>query len=309
MRIMKTKIVFLWLFVLLTTAAIGQNLTISSSGYSSRSCTDGEINVRPGTEVTIITTLPVGATATYWTADQILSATNPAQSFPITAPAANTVSLVMPVTYDEIVVTVYYNTTPTSSSYVKLIRNTNTADGLLTVQQDVQDCPGVSKNFTATTDALTGFSYEWQEFTTSWVSLGISSYYSVTGRVLNLQTHVSIEGKRFRAFVKNDNCLGAIDTTAEVIVQDVYEQPTATFSPNTNVCAGDQVSLVVSPTNGQAPYTVSLNNNTGDLVIPNNVSPVTGIGVGGTATFSVQPSATVTYHFIVTDSNGCSITY
>lgn len=306
---MKTKIILLWLFVFFTTTIMAQNLTISSSGYSSRSCTDSTVNVRPSTEVTIVATLPSGATATYWTADQSLTATSPAQAFPITAPAANTVSLVMPNTYDDIVITVYYNTTPATSSYVKLVRNTNVASGLLTTQQDIEDCPNVSHFFAATTDALTGFSYLWQEFGTDWTTLGASSYYSATGRILNLQTHSSIESKRFRAIVTNLNCLGAIDTTAEVVVQTVYEPPTATFSANTSVCAGDEVSLVVSPANGLAPYSVSLNNNTGDLVLPDNVTPVTGIGVGGTATFSVQPVATTTYHFTITDDRGCSITY
>ncbi len=264
---MKTKIFFLWLFVLLTTTAFSQNLTISAPGYPSKDCTNKTADIRSGVQVTITATLPAGATSTYWTADQALTADIPAQSFVpgIDGPAGNTVTLTMPATYSQIVITVYFNdnTPPAqpSSSTITLVRNNNPAPGLLTVQQDIVSCPNVDLTYFATTSYQDGFNYLWQEFNGStWINLASSSYYSAINHVLSVKSDPSIVGKRFKCIVTNGNCFGAVDQTAEVIVQTVHALPTATFSSNLSVCAGDQVSLVVTPTGTVAPYTVSLDN-------------------------------------------------
>ena len=305
---MKTqKIIFLWLFVLFTTTAMGETLTVSSPGYSKQATSGAPgvtpvvINVRPGTTLTLVAS---GSGATYWTADQAL--TSP--TFPISSPASNTVTLIMPATYASITITVYFGS-PSNLAIFVLTRNIDVAAGLISTQQNVQGCSGVGFSFPATNPFQTGFVYTWLEYNgTTWVGLGSNSYYSATGHVLNVQANSSILSKRFKCVVSNPDCFGAIDETAEVVVQSVYVLPTATFSAGSGICPGQNVNLIVTPAAGVGPYSVTMNNGTGDLVAPNNINPVNVI-TGGSATFSVVPSTTVTYHFTVRDSNMCSVTF
>jgi len=298
---MKKKVVFLWLFVFFTmTTTYSQNLTISSTGYNQITCTDGVVNVRSGTEVTIVATLPSGASATYWTASPVLTATNPAQSFPITAPAANTVSFLMPSIYDEVVIVVYFNTTPMTNSWVKLVRNDNVATGLF-AGQNIQGCSGTDYSFAATNPYQTGFLYNWQEYNgSSWVVLGSGSYYSAVGHVLNVQANSSIQGKRFKCVVTNPNCLGAIDETGEILVGSVYALPQIqTYTVNTvNYCPGLTPSLHLN--GSQSGFTYQLQN----WGTTTNVgAPVTG--TGGAIDI---PWPAGDYQLIITDpSTNCKI--
>ena len=109
-----------------------------------------------------------------------------------------------------------------------------------------------------------------------------------------------------RYHVLLDDGVSTVNDTLDV---NVNALPTATFGADASICFGDVIDLTVNPANGLAPYSVTMDNGTGDLVAPNNINPVIGVGVGGTATFSVQPGATTTYHFTITDDRGCSITY
>jgi hypothetical protein len=242
---MKKKLVFLWLLVFLMSATvIGQTLQISSSGYENQNVTDGSINVRSGTVVTIVATLPAGATQTYWTSSVDLIAIDPAQEFPIESSETLEVTFEMPAN-DEVIITVAFNTSPMTSSFVVLTRNDNVATGLLS-NQAVSDCSGVLSSFAATENFLESFSYVWQEWNGSWVDLGSSSYYSAVGRILNVQLHSSIEGMEFRCLVTNPNCLGAVD---EVLIEvvEVFELPlNQTWDTNnTKYCQGSEYPNVI----------------------------------------------------------------
>lgn len=290
---MKTKIVFLWLFVLLATATMGQPIIVSSPGYSLDG-TKTNIDVRTGTVITITATLPSGATSTYWTSSRTpVVVTTPSQlDFPVTVIGENQIVFTMPVSYPDIVITVLFNTGQTS--WVKLIRNDNIASGLLSVQQNIQDCLGVVNSFNATTTLLSGFLYKWQEYSTpTWIDLGSNTNYSAVNHVLSVTTDVSIKDKRFRCIVTNPNCLGAIDITAEVVVQTVYALPNnqiptvnvSVVSDIANVC-GLTVPIVIGLTATQSGYIYELYDVNTGTVIDTVTSPP--VPVDGPITFSVQ---------------------
>lgn len=222
------KMFFLWLFVLLTTTAMivnGQTISVSVpsmiSEYPLTDKTDQVVNVRAGTTIRLVAN-PLSS-QTQWSSNNAAIIASP-----ILNPAGNTMDITVPVVFvngDEFQVNVFFAVNLTQH-YVKFIVNNNPVTGLLSIQQNIQECPGIDSIFTATTSYQTGFNYTWQEFNgTAWGSLLPSSYYSSVGYSLNIQTQPSNMGKRFRCIIKNDSCFGGIDTTAEVIVQTVYALP------------------------------------------------------------------------------------
>ncbi|AHB41791.1 hypothetical protein P148_SR1C00001G1011 [candidate division SR1 bacterium RAAC1_SR1_1] len=280
----------------------GQTLTVSSDQYS-KDGTNNVINVRPGTVVTITASLG-GATSTSWTSNPI----------GITA-VGNQATLTFST---EIDVFVYFmnGATVVATKWVKLFPNPGVASGLLT-QQNVRDCPNTTRNFLAA-DYNENFDYQWQEWTGSWVNLTANPNYSAINHSLTLQVNSSTVTKRFRAMIKNPSCLGAIDYTAEVIVLEVYQQPTFTISDNKplSFCGTEIITYTITVTGGTPDYTVSLIGSSRPyvLVSPNNQSSVNVTTSGGTAQFDVRlanppaPGQTVTgftTSYIVVDDNGC----
>lgn len=308
MKTMKRKMFFL-LLVFLATTSFGQILTLTTQNYDpvviSTTSENKTVNIRSMTELTIVAS---GGGETYWTVGENLVTTETPSNpeFPITNPTNNTVTITIPLAYENFVLTVYF-ASPVVSIPITLVRNDEPIPGLLN-QQNVRDCPNTTRNFLAA-DYNENFDYQWEEWNGSWVSLIANPNYSENNHSLTLQVNSSTLGKRFRAMVKNPNCLGAIDYTGEVVVLEVYPLPTATFSPGTGICAGEEVELVVTPAGATAPYSVTMNNGTGDLVTPNNTNPVINVGSGETARFSVIPAETITYQFTITDSNQCSRIY
>ena len=119
-------------------------------------------------------------------------------------------------------------------------------------------------------------------------------------------TSALVDGDVVRVEATVGGCMG----NSNEITIIVHALPQATFTvdaPDTEICDGDQIDLLVSPFGGLAPYSVEMVTGTGDLVSPNNTNPVINVGTGETARFSVQPTATTTYHYVIVDGRGCVI--
>lgn len=99
-------------------------------------------------------------------------------------------------------------------------------------------------------------------------------------------------------------CTGA----SNEITMVVHELPEATFGADASICAGDEIDLVVTPSLGFGLFTITMQNGIGDLVDPTN-DEVIDVSLGSSAIFSVRPTSTTTYHFIITDERGCSREY
>lgn len=99
-------------------------------------------------------------------------------------------------------------------------------------------------------------------------------------------------------------CTGASDE----IIMTVNALPEAIFGADASICAGDEIDLVVTPSLGFGLFTITMQNGIGDLVDPTN-DEVIDVSLGSSAIFSVRPTSTTTYHFIITDERGCSREY
>ncbi len=317
MKTMKRKMFFL-LLVFLATTSFGQTLTLTTQNYDpvviSTTSENKTVNIRSMTELTIVAS---GGGETYWTVGENLVTTETPSNpeFPITNPTNNTVTITIPLAYENFVLTVYF-ASPVVSIPITLVRNDEPIPGLLN-QQNVRDCPNTTRNFLAA-DYNENFDYQWEEWNGSWVSLIANPNYSENNHSLTLQVNSSTLGKRFRAMVKNRNCLGAIDYTGEVVVLEVYERPTFTISDNMTeiVCSGQVVTYSITVTGGTPNYTVSLIGSSHPyvLVSPNNQSSVNLTVDGDSAQFDIMLSnppvpgeqiTGFTTTYVVVDQNGC----
>lgn len=197
--------------------------------------------------------------------------------------------------------TVYYDT---------LLLTVNSLPEVLVLDDITDICIFSDVIINATESPLPSHTYQWY---VDGVPLSDGGFYSgaTTYQLTITSVDASLDAKRYDCRVTASYGCSAYARTSggQGNLLQVNDVPTATFSPGTGICAGEEVELVVTPLGGTAPYSVNMNNGTVDLVAPNNTNPVINVGLGGVARFSVFPAATITYRFTITDGNGCSITY
>lgn len=294
---MRKILVFLWLIVGMTVATVAQQIFVSSPGYGPRDVTKTQVNIKPGTEVNISVQGLNPGTTVYWA--NIPSGESEGQELPFVFDETEVV---------DIYVYLMNNGSLEETLWTKLVPNNQSVLGLLS-QQNVSDCSGTSVSFDAA-DYSESYEYQWQRLDgNTWINVVSTANYVALGRNLTVFVNNNTEGMSFKAIVKNLNCLGAIEETGEVVIEEAYPLPTATFSPSDKeICAGEEIDLVVTPTAGIAPFIVTMKNGIDDLVVP-YVSSTTVNTLGSTAIFSVNPIETITYNFTIVDDNGCQREY
>jgi len=194
--------------------------------------------------------------------------------------------------------------------YDTLLLTVNNLPEVLVLNNTTNICSGSSVVINATESPLPDHTYQWY---VDGVVVSNGGFYSgsTTYQLTITSADASLNGKRYDCrIIASYGCSSYARTSGgQGTLLQINEIPTATFSPGTGICAGEEVELVVTPLGGTAPYSVNMNNGIGDLVTPNNTNPVINVGLGGVARFSVIPAANITYRFTITDSNQCSRTY
>jgi hypothetical protein len=165
----------------------------------------------------------------------------------------------------------------------------------LSTLSNISGCNGDSVTLQASPNPLPNHTYQWY---VGGVFQGVNNYQFKLG----LTPAVQGQG----VYCKVTNSVGLSDSTNVVTVVTVHTLPTATFNAGVPVCPGSSVTNIVTPT-GVSPLQVLLTSNTADYSGPN---PITGISSNTPTNIVCTPaSLPITYHFRITDGNGCVQNY